>query len=318
MSIRVISLKELRSENISEVGGKAHSLGIFINNKLNVPQGFVINSSTFFKYLDQNNLKNKIAKLVSEINGQNSKNLSEKIRRLILKGNISKEIDFKIKRNLDKYKFKYACVRSSAVSEDSSRASFAGLYDTFLNIKAEGNKILEYTKKCWASLFNVRAVNYRIEKKISHLEGIAVIIQEMIPSEVSGITFTEHPFNPKALLIETSYGLGNYIAEGRVKPDYFVINRETLKIEEKMIGNKDKMSICKKEGVKTIYARESLRKKMAISDEKAREIAEICLRIEKMYNYKQDIEWCIYKNIIWLLQSRPITVNKMNLDFEED
>ena len=164
-----------------------------MNHGFNVPRGFVITSEAFFEFLKENNLKEKIEKLASEINENNFQEKSKEIRNLILKGKIPEEIVSEIKDALEKLDVEYVSIRSSTVSEDSLKASFAGLHDTFLNVKAEIEPILENVKKCWASLFNERAVIYRIKKKIPHFEGMAVIIQEMILAEISGITFTKHP-----------------------------------------------------------------------------------------------------------------------------
>ncbi|MEM4500493.1 MAG: PEP/pyruvate-binding domain-containing protein, partial [Candidatus Woesearchaeota archaeon] len=180
-------------------------------------------------------------------------------------------------------------VRSSAVSEDSLRVSFAGMHDTFLNVKAELELVLENVKKCWASLFSERAVIYRMKKGVLRLEGMAVIVQEMIPAEVSGVTFTLHPLNKNALLIESARGLGDLIVSGKIIPDYFVINRKTLSILEKRINERIP----------------------SLSDSDVKKIAKICLKVEKIFINPQDIEWCIFDNRIWLLQSRAITTNSM-------
>ncbi|RJS75588.1 hypothetical protein CW714_00165 [Methanophagales archaeon] len=176
-----------------------------------------------------------------------------------------------------------------------------------MNIKSELELVLENVKKCWASLFNDRAVVYRIRKKIPHLDGMAVVVQEMIPADISGVAFTVHPAKAKALLIEASYGIGDMIVSGKVEPDDYVVDRETLEIMEKKIGNKNKMSVCHGGQVEIIEVEKELAGRQVILNEKVEEIAKICLDIEKVFNYPQDIEWCISNNKIWILQSRAIT-----------
>jgi pyruvate,water dikinase len=136
---------------------------------------------------------------------------------------------------------------------------------------------------------------------------MAVIIQEMIPSEVSGVVFTTHPMNDKFLLIEASYGIGDMVVGGRVEPDGYVIDRETLKIVERKIGKKNMMTVIKGEEIKAVNVIRELAERQALSDEKIREIAEISLRVEKIFDYPQDIEWCMKNDKVWLLQSRAIT-----------
>ena len=303
----ITSLPELKEPKKSEVGGKGYSLAVLINNDFNVPQGFVITSDAFFKFLKYNNLIERIEKLASEIAGNNFGEKSKEIRDLILNGNTPEDIALEIEEPLNKLNARYVSIRSSAVSEDSLKASFAGLHDTFLNVKSEYELVLENIKKCWASLFTERAVVYRIRKNIPHLEGMAVVIQEMIPAEVSGIAFTVHPTKEKVLLIEASYGIGDMVVSGKVEPDDYVIDRGTLEITEKNIGNKTKMSICQSGQIKIIEVEKELAERQVIPDEVVKRIAEICLTIEKLFKYPQDIEWCISNGKIRVLQSRAIT-----------
>jgi pyruvate,water dikinase len=298
-------LDEIKEPRVSELGGKGYSLAVLFNNGFNVPRGFILISEAFFEYLRKNNMIEKVRKLSSEIDENNFREKSREIRDLILSGKIQENIESEVKEALSKLNANYVSVRSSAVSEDSLRASFAGLHDTFLNVKAETTSVLENVKKCWASLFNDRAVIYRIKKKIPHLEGMAVIVQEMIPAEVSGVVFTIHPMDKKSLLIEASYGIGDIVVGGRVEPDDYVVDRKTLEIVERKIGSKNIMTEGRK--AKTVNIEKELAEKQALSDEKIKEIAKISLKVEKIFNYPQDIEWSIYSNKLWLLQSRAIT-----------
>ena len=299
-------LDEIKEPKVSELGGKGFSLAVLLNNGFNVPKGFVIISKAFFKFLEDNNLSERIKELYSEINDNNFQEKSKEIKELIINGKMPEEITQEIKENLSELSVQHVTIRSSAVSEDSLKASFAGLHDTFLNVNSD--LVLENLKKCWASLFNERAVIYRIKKNITRLvEGMAIIIQEMIPAEVSGITLTIHPSNEKALLIESSYGLGDLIVSGRIQPDDYIVDRETLVILDIRIGVKKRMNICKEKGTEIVEIKKELIEMQVIPDEKIQEIAKICSEIGKIFDHPQDIEWCIYNNKIWLLQSRPIT-----------
>ncbi len=293
--------------SVNEVGGKGYSLGVLAKNDFDIPKGFVIVSKAFFRSLKYNGLTEKIEKLTSEICKNNFQEKAKEIRNLILEGEMPEDLISEIKSNLNKLNVQYVSVRSSAVSEDSLKASFAGLHDTFLNIKADIDLISENIKKCWSSLFNKRAVIYRINKEIPHLEGIAVVIQEMIPAKVSGITFTIHPLDKKSLVIEVSYGIGNMIVSGKINPDYYTIDRKSLEIKEKKIRRKDKMSTIKEGEIKVVEVEKRLAEKQVLSEDKIKEIAKTCLKVENLFNYPQDIEWCIADSRLWLLQSRAIT-----------
>jgi len=279
---------EVKAPRVAQLGGKGNSLVILMNSGFNVPPGFILFSEVLFEFLRQNNIEQKIEKLAKGINEDNFLSESKKIRDLILNGKIPFSVASEISRNLKRLNEKYVAVRSSAISEDNLQASFAGLYDTFLNVKVDLEVILEHIKLCWASLFSERAVIYKLMKKISQIEGMSIIVQKMIPSEVSGITFTIHPVNKRAMLVELVQGIGDKLVSGRVTPQSFSIDRETCLIIEK-----------KKSA------------KMIISEEYLRKIANLCLMVERTFGIPQDIEWCIYKDAIWLLQSRPITIVKL-------
>lgn len=301
------SLEGKNERTVQELGGKGYSLAVLVNNKFDIPKGFVIISEAFFKFLEHNDLLEKIEGVASEIDKDNFREKSEKIKDLILGREIPEEIVVEIKSKLIGLNVKTIAIRSSAVSEDSLKASFAGLFDTFLNIKSDLGSVLGGIKKCWASLFNERATIYRLGKSMPHLEGMAVIIQEMIPAEVSGITFTAHPMNKKLLLVEASYGIGDMIVSGRVDPDDYTVDRETLEIVERRIGKKDKMNIIYGEKIRTVDVKKGLTERRVLPDKKVKEIALTCLEVEKIFGYPQDIEWCISNSRLWLLQSRPVT-----------
>ena len=301
------SLSELKEQKISEVGGKGYSLAILTNKGFNIPKGFIITSELFFDFLKVNDLTERIEKLSVGINEDNFREKSEQVRNLLLSSEIPRGIALEVKDALSKLNVQYVSIRSSAASEDSQKASFAGLFDTFLNVKSDADLVLENVKKCWASLFNGRAVVYRIRKEIPHLEGMAVVVQEMIPAEISGITFTTHPLKEKTLLIEVSYGIGDMIVSGEVEPDDYIVDRETLGIVEKKIGRKDKMNVGEDGSTKVIVLEKALINKQVLSYDKVKEIAKNCLKVEKIFKYPQDIEWCISNNKLWLLQSRAIT-----------
>jgi len=306
-------LNEIKEPKVSELGGKGYSLAMIINNGFNVPKGFVITADAFFEYLKQNNLMEKIQRLSSEINEDNFQEKSEKIKDLVLSGKIPEGIALEIEKNLNKLNIPYVAIRSSAVSEDSRKASFAGLHDTFLNVKADLDTVLENVKKCWASLFNERAVLYRMRKDILHLEGMAVIVQELIPADIAGTAFTAHPDtgDKNAIIIEATWGLGESLVSGSVTPDSYIVDKKSLKIIKQTLGRKKMMVKTNRNGTRQRETSKDKRNVFCLNNALVKELAQICLNIEKFFNYPQDIEWCIKDNQIWILQSRPITSLKV-------
>lgn len=303
----VVELKNNLS--VRELGGKGYSLGFLIKNNFDVPKGFVIISEAFSKFLKYNGLTEKIEKLASKIDKENFKEESKEIKDLILSGKIPEDIVLEIKGSLNNLNAQHVSIRSSAVSEDSLKTSFAGLYDTFLNVKTKPDLVLKNIKKCWASLFNERVVAYRIGKGFPHLEGMAVVIQEMIPAEISGTTFTAHPDTRdiSIMVIECSWGLGEAIVSGLITPDHYIVDKNDLKLIKKVLGRKKIMIKTKENGVVRTNTPEDKTISFCLNDTLIENLAKICLNIERVFKYPQDIEWCIQKNKIWLLQSRYIT-----------
>jgi len=292
---------------LSVFGGKGHNLYKLYHNGFNVPKCYLITSHIYLEYLKQNNIYKRIKEKIINVNKNKIHSNIMEIKRLILQGKISDNIKADIEDILKTLNVEYVAVRSSAVNEDSLKSSFAGLHDSFLNVKAETNFVLDHVKKCWASLYNKRAILYRIRKNLPLFEGMGIIIQEMIAAKISGVTFTYHPVNKEALLIEAGYGIGDMIVSGKVIPDYYLVNRNTYKTIETKIGKKEKMSVVKDGKIKIISVPLVLTKKLALTNNDIREIAQTSIKVEKLMNYPQDIEWCIWNDKLWLLQSRAIT-----------
>jgi pyruvate,water dikinase len=201
-------------------------------------------------------------------------------------------------------------VRSSATAEDLPDASFAGQQATFLNVTG-GNNVVEAVQKCWASLFEARAIFYRIENKFDHFQvGIAVPVQRMVQSETSGVMFTIEPTSsdPSRIIIEAVLGLGEMIVSGDVTPDHYEVDKKTLKIVNKEV-KKQEWKLVKNdsgENVKIILTpAEQARQK--ITDDDIVFIAEIGKRLEEHYKHPQDVEWAKENNTIYIVQTRPVT-----------
>jgi len=295
-----------------------------------VPPGFVVLASAFEKFLQEEQLSVDIEAILKDVNHEDTNSVdgtSVKIQAMILNVQIPKDIQKEIVSGFEKLGANYVAVRSSATVEDSSSASWAGELETYLNVTEKN--LIEKVQKCWASLFTPRAIFYRFEKKL-HKEkvSVAVVIQKMIQSEVSGITFTVHPVtqDKNQMVIEAGYGLGEAIVGGKITPDSYIINKSEIRntkyetnsksqilnskhkpILEKYISEQKMMIVRGEKGTKEKNVPENLREKQKLPDDKILELAEICLKIEKHYNYPQDIEWAAEKNKLYITQSRPIT-----------
>lgn len=234
---------ELKARDIplEKIGGKALNLSKMSKAGFNIPPAFVVGVDAYDFFIKQK-LEAEISKILASIDFNNDKSLSEgcaSIRNLIKTEKVPDAILVEINNKIESLPPGYYAVRSSATSEDLDDASFAGQLDTFLNIRKED--ILEKISDCWASYWNNRAVKYRHDSSIEHLDtaqssaGIAVLVQKMVNATVSGVTFTANPVNgSEDIVIESTWGLGEAIASGLVTPDTFVLSRNGEVLERKI------------------------------------------------------------------------------------
>jgi len=312
----ILWFKEIDKDDISLVGGKGANLGEMTSFGIPVPQGFVITASAYFSFLKENNFKEKVKEILGKINPDDPQSFNEasgKIKNLILSGKISPKL---AKQIIDNYlklggllRQALVAIRSSATAEDLPTASFAGQQASFLNIKGEAN-VAEKVKECWASLFEPRAIFYRQEKGFGHLKvGLAVIIQEMVPAEVSGVMFTCDPVTNQKnrIIIEAIWGLGEYIVQGKVTPDIYVIDKNSLEIINKEV-TKQTIQLIKVGNLnKQTNVPKNLQLKRKLTDSQIIELAKIGKKIHQHYFYPQDIEWTFYKGKFYIVQARPVT-----------
>lgn len=302
-------LREAARENANVVGGKGLSLGILSDNGFNVPQGFVVVADVFLSYLKYNDFLDKVKSALAGFKNFGAQPSVRDLRQLLPRGQIPNDVAQVIDEALKGLEASHVAVRSSAITEDSREASFAGLYDTYLNVKKDLPAVTVCVKECWASLFNPRAIAYKIEKGLPLFEGMAVIVQEMVAANVSGTAFTLDPKSGDThkIVVEASYGLGEAIVKGVVTPDRFVFEKTHLALVERKLGRKKAAIVPNKEGTRIESVSEEQQGKFCMDENLARQVARVCSEIEKLFSYPQDIEWCVENCRIWILQARPIT-----------
>jgi pyruvate,water dikinase len=301
----------LSKNDIAIAGGKGASLGEMTQAKVPVPLGFVILASAFNEFLKETDLNVEIDAILGKIK-KNTTSLIEKasveIRDLIKDADFPQKVAVEVIKEFSRLKAPLVAVRSSATAEDSSIASWAGELESYLNITSKG--LLEAVKNCWSSLFTPRAIFYRFEKKLNDQKvSVAVVIQKMIQSEISGIVFTANPVteDKNQMIIEAGYGLGEAIVGGKVTPDTYIIAKKKNAILDKNISEQKMMIVKNQKGTKEVAVSKIKQTKQKISDKKILELAEICQCIEKHYGKSQDIEWAFEKGKFYITQSRPIT-----------
>lgn len=319
MKKEILFFNEINKNQIPEVGGKGANLGEMFNHKFPIPGGFVVTSYAYAKNAIENKILKKIEDIEKNIDVNNIKELNAKssqIKKIIMDCPIFPALKEKIIKSYAKMgKNVLVAVRSSATAEDLPGASFAGQQDTFLNVSGN-EKLLEYVKRCWASLFNPRAIFYRHKQnfQIDQVK-LAVVVQKQVNSEISGIMFTANPIssNLNEIVVEAVYGLGEAIVSGSVTPDTFIIDKKTMKIKSRSISKQTWKLIRDMKGTtKQEPVDKKIQDKQKIIDKIVLQYAKIGASIEKHYKKPQDIEWAIEKNKLYIVQSRPITTLTTN------
>tara|TARA_B100000949_G_C14279347_1_gene451096 strand:- start:674 stop:2992 length:2319 start_codon:yes stop_codon:yes gene_type:complete len=322
-----IDLKDLRSSDGPSVGGKNANLGELLNANIPVPDGFAITTLAYQQLILNTDIKTEIVDLLTELDVDDFDSLtstSQKIRILIenitLPENLKSEI-FSSYNSLGNDV--EVAVRSSATAEDLPSASFAGQMDSFLYIKGYEN-VLTAFKKCLSSIFSPRAIAYRHEKNFDHfLVHASVTVQRMLNPESAGVMFTLNPVtgDRDVIYIESSWGVGETIVQGKVEPDSFILNKHDLSILEKNISNKKlmtirgstqgKFSIADRASVTEVDIPKDLQDKQSIDDHFVKLLGEFAQKIEEHYKKPMDIEWVYEKNSnsISIVQARPETIH---------
>jgi pyruvate,water dikinase len=338
----ILWFDEISIKDVPLVGGKNASLGEmyrYLTPKgINIPKGFAITAQAYFYFLEKNGIKNTISDLLKKIDPKDIKNLqkiSKQIRELILKTPLPEDLEKEIITAYSELSKEYkvenldVAVRSSATAEDLPSASFAGMHETYLNIRGK-NEVLKAVKKSYASLFLDRAINYRIEKGFEHMKvAISTGVQKMVRSDLgaAGVMFTldtESGFRD-LIVINGIYGLGELIVKGKIIPDEFFVFKKTLEkgyqaIIRKNLGRKFlKYVYDKKGGIKEVKVKEKDQNKFCLRDDEILTLAKWGILIEEHYSKKnnrwtpQDIEWAKdgKENKLYIVQARPETVHSL-------
>ena len=316
-----LEFSNINSLNFSKVGGKCASLGEMIQAGIDVPNGFAVTTDAFLNTIVRSNLNDFIEKEFKKIKKENLKELeiiSEKIKSKFAKIKIPKEIEFEVLKAYEKLGNNVpVAVRSSATAEDLPNASFAGQQDTFLWVCGKKN-LLKSIYNCWASLYTVRAISYRIKNNINQTDVLmGVGVQKMVNSKVSGVAITLNPLNgdKTKIFIESSWGLGETIVSGNVNPDNFVVEKVLHEILERKISKKTIELIADVNSQKTIQReiKGELQTKPSLTDNQILEVALLSKKLEKHFKCAQDVEWTFDFDLptgknLFALQSRPETI----------
>jgi len=312
----LVSLGDDRSTEIAVAGGKGASLGRLVKAGFPVPSGFVITTDAYAECIRANDLDAKIEKILVTLDYGDLDALEKetaKIREMIAGCRFPDDLAGKIVGAYDELgDVPYVAVRSSGTAEDLEGASFAGQYDTYLDIKG-GAALLDAVQRCWASMWTARVTVYRQDKGFDHTDaGIAIIVQTMVAADVAGVMFVGNPMNARAdeILINASWGLGEAVVSGSVTPDEYIAGRD-MAIKRRTLGGKELQVVRDpKTGVGTVEepVPATLQGQYTLSDGQLGELADLGRRVMAYYEgLPQDTEWAMADGSFSLLQSRPVS-----------
>ncbi len=311
--------EELNKDDVAIAGGKGANLGELTQAGINVPPGFVITSQTYNQFINETEIFDEIMDILDVLDINNNQELQQaarKIKNIIIETEVPNDISTIIIEAYNALCLRigkenaFVAVRSSATAEDLPEASFAGQQDTFLNVKGE-DELIKYVRKCWASLFEARAIFYREENNFNHSAVyIAVVVQEMVNAEKAGVMFTAHPSTgDEKILIEAAWGLGEAVVSGTVTPDTIWVDKGNEEILDYQISEKNIMFRKNPSTGKTekIPVPEDLKRKQVLNNNEIAGLTKLGKTIQEHYDFPQDTEWAIEEGQIFMLQSRPIT-----------
>jgi pyruvate,water dikinase len=292
-----------------------------------VPPGFTVTTEAYAEFRRSTDLDARIASLLDGLDYDDADALEKstaQIREVIVFSPLPDQVGSELARAYHALGSDvFVAVRSSGIAEDLADASFAGMHDTYLDLSGL-DAVLDGVKRCWASLFTARATAYRAAKGFDHMAGIAVVVQTMVPSEISGVMFTANPLTGATdqIVIDASWGLGEAIVSGITTPDQFVVHAGRMQVLERSLGGKEKRVVRDPEtGIGTIVedlARAD-RERLSLNDDQVVELAQLGRRVQEHYgDLPQDTEWAYAGGRFYLLQSRPVTGVDLSWDADCD
>ena len=311
-----VNLEDVTDADLPLVGGKAGKLGEVAREGLPVPPGLVVTTEAFQRFVDATTLKEMIPNALATLDLARPESVdaaSRSIRDAFEATDFPEDLKAELARAVEKYQkahdVLFSAVRSSATAEDLEGASFAGLQETYLNVRGT-DETLSAIRRCWGSLYTGRVLVYRTRKGFDHASvKLAVLVQKMVDSVVSGILFTRDPnTGENHMIIEAGWGLGEAIVGGEVTPDHYVVDGATHRIIQKQISEQSFRIVREPAGGnRREDVPEEARKVQKLPDERIQRLASLARVVESHYRRPMDLEWCADAKSLYIVQARPVT-----------
>ena len=313
MADTVRVLGALGLNDVAAAGGKGANLGELISGGLPVPGGFVVTAQAFLRAMDEAGVRAELAKAAADIDATDSGAVAlaaGQMQTLVHKAGVPAWLAEDVRAAYARLGAEPAvAVRSSGTAEDAATTSFAGMNETFLDVRGIAD-VLGRLVDCWASAYSPRVVTYRAAQRVDVEPAIAVIVQLMVPSDASGVMFTADPSTGdlSSIVIEAAFGLGEVVVGGQVEPDTYVVDKTSRALVSMRTGLKNfKIVRSAAGGTERVDLEPAEARRRVLDDAQLLELADLAGRVEEHYGSPQDVEWAIADGKIWLVQSRPIT-----------
>jgi len=306
---RIVDLSEVGLADVGLVGGKGANLGEMIAAGFPVPPGFVVTADAYLDAMELAGLRDELAEharnaaeLTPDALAEAAQQMRSSVRACALPAALADDALERLRALGPDVR---VAVRSSATAEDSTDTSFAGMNETFTNVREP--ELLERITDCWASLFGERVASYRVDRGLVDEPAIAVVVQQMVASDRSGVMFTVDPAERGRVLIEAAFGLGEVVVSGRVEPDTYHVDRVTGMLRDVRIGCQSVRITTGPDGdvLEELDAAAGWRR--VLTDDEVVRVARLGLDIEQHYGSPQDVEWAFVGDDLFIVQSRPLT-----------
>lgn len=315
MSAIALSLPEIKPEDRTRVGGKGFALAIMSRGGMRVPPALCIPPEAYLEFVTAAGVRETILlelerKSFADMRWEEIWDTSLRIRNVFLQSPIQDDLRKKLIPPLEAmFSGKQVAVRSSAPGEDSAKTSFAGLHESYIHIRGI-ESILEHIRLVWASLWSDRSLLYRRELGLDvEKSTMAVVVQEMISGERSGVAFGRNPLDPSQAVIEAVYGLNQAMVDGTVEPDRWLLRRDTGEVISHHPAKREKTLIYLDGAVRLEFLSPEKRSRAPLEPLKIAQVYGLARKAETIFESPQDVEWTCRDNELFTLQSRPITTD---------
>lgn len=309
----ILPFEQITENDRRRVGGKGYALSLMAKTGVTVPSGVCITADAYRRYVTITGLGDRIRlelsrKQFTDMRWEEIWDAALRIRNMFLTTPLPQPLAQALRDPiLERFGGTAVVVRSSSPDEDSSRASFAGLHESYVNIRGAG-AIMDHVRLVWASLWSDAALLYRRELGLDvRTSSMAVVVQEIVSGERSGVAFSRDPNNDSRAVIEAVYGLNQGLVDGSIEPDRWHLDRTSGRIISSVPAVRENHIVAHESGVAVEPLMPALRNRPPLEEDEVHEVYRLLMMAEEFFGSAQDVEWTIRGNELYLLQSRPIT-----------